>query len=530
MLIKQHCLKKQYDISMKIFKYIENKGYINNNNNHAVVVRIYESLLNCCAMRKDINEMRNIVISCNKVMGGYTPPSLYKAIFRYYNGLAAIKNKAIKKSQEFDDEMMADENENDNNNNINDDDNLLFNDSKTDENGEEKETNISVELLKQMKKEGIPMTTHICNLALQSCVFSKDVENAFYVIDIMKSVGVVPDKYTYTRLLNLYDFDKSIEVFRDMELNNVTPDVVTVNKIFKLWQDYLVERYGINGKIEDLPSELNSLLNKINNYPDDVPLKYESLLRVYSLFGQIENFMETVDKMVNIGMKPSLWTINSLIKFTKRINSRSIALDLFKLIKRLQLVPDVTTYNILLSFDNTTIDEAWVLYNDLRSNLLPTNHTFQIIANIFADHRDDNSLSLLIKDALLIRHTLDSNLCVYFINSAIKVNNKESVDLFCEIIDKRNATFGSNTVAKLVKFYIIDNRVDKAENLFLKHFEELSPVGLERCSQELSQVFKKSNPVKSNLYSSFKSKEDVKKQIDTNPTQFGFDDLTPSLA
>ncbi len=226
---------------------------------------------------------------------------------------------------------------------------------------------------------------------------------------------------------------------------------------------------GILGKekrYEDIEALLKSMQKRDRKVTPEI---YIGLARCYGSAGLLEKAIEALNRLKDVGCKPSVAAYNSLIDALAKAGFRQKALAVYKVMGQSRLQPDTYTFNILMhAFKNTKdLDSVCKLFEEMRNqNCEPDVVTFSTLIDALCKAGEVDKAAFIFEE---MKHRGCCPNVVTF-NSLIHGMGKANhIDKALELFEEmrtRGLVISTVTYNTLLYGLGISGRVHTALNLF----------------------------------------------------------------
>ncbi|OVA04024.1 Pentatricopeptide repeat [Macleaya cordata] len=202
----------------------------------------------------------------------------------------------------------------------------------------------AMNIMDDMLRSSIPPSRSTYNNLINACGSSGQWREALKVCKKMTDNGVGPDLVTHNIVLTAYksggQYSKALSYFDLMKGTNIRPDTTTLNIVI-----HCLVKLGEYEKAVDIFNSMRE--ERAESHPDTV--SYTTILRAYSVCGQIENCKAIFALMLAEGFNPNIVSYNALIASYASQGMHKDALSVFNGLKRIGMQPDVVSYTSLLN-------------------------------------------------------------------------------------------------------------------------------------------------------------------------------------
>ncbi|XP_068648491.1 putative pentatricopeptide repeat-containing protein At5g08310, mitochondrial [Aristolochia californica] len=272
------------------------------------------------------------------------------------------------------------------------------------------------------------------------------LEEANYVFDHAKLLNCVPNRYTYNCLLEALAKCERVDLvesrFREMIDLGLEPDKYTFTP--------LLQAYCHGGNFEEAQSVFNKICN--NDWMDEYV--FTILVVSFSKWGDVDRAFELIKRMENLNIRLNEKTFYILIHGFSRENRVDEALILFTRMKELGFSKHLSLYSVLIDgfCRQKQLGKVLTLYNEMReSGISPDVSVIVTLVSFFGGEGEWDSVNRLLEETAAF---LDEKDIVSIYNSILQglVNNSLENEASCLI----RTTMGSKKLdsdqSKLCKY------------------------------------------------------------------------------
>ncbi|KAK1277599.1 Pentatricopeptide repeat-containing protein [Acorus gramineus] len=258
----------------------------------------------------------------------------------------------------------------------------------------------AMNIMEDMLRAAIPPSRSTYNNLINACGSSGHWKEALQICKKMTDNGVGPDLVTHNIVLSAFksgaQYSKALSYFELMKGTNIHPDTITLNIVI-----HCLVRLGQYGKAVDL---FNSMRDKTSECCPDV-VTYTSIIRAYSLCGQIENCRAVFDVMLGEGLRPNIVSYNALLGSYASRGMHVEALAVFNSLKKSGIRPDVVSYTSLLNAYGRSgqPEKAKKVFDTMKQNSLrPNIVSYNALIDAYASQG-------LLDEAVEVLHQMENN-------------------------------------------------------------------------------------------------------------------------
>ncbi len=185
----------------------------------------------------------------------------------------------------------------------------------------------------------------------------------------IKAPKIQLDKYAYSNLMNISgNYEKALELFNEMKLNNISPDSICYNILIKLSNDYQVGMKLFNEMItEDIS-------------PDN--FTYGLLI---NLSGDYNEGRKLLEKMVSEEVEPNDAIYGTLMKLSNNFETCKL---LLKEMKNRNIPCSPARYGYVINLSPSFIEGEYILDENIAYGIMPTAAEFGTLMNLAYNHED----------------------------------------------------------------------------------------------------------------------------------------------
>ncbi|KAL6574479.1 hypothetical protein OROMI_011764 [Orobanche minor] len=199
-----------------------------------------------------------------------------------------------------------------------------------------------LEAFENFLRNGEVQTISKFNRLLMSLVAADEFELAMKLKSNLSSIGLYPDNWTYSILVNCYckknDPIEARSVLDHMLADGFEPDVATFTA--------LVNSFCENGRLKNA-FQVFDIMSRIGCEP--TVNTYNCLIKGLCYVGRVEEAFDLMASIKKSSMKPDIYTYTALMDGFCKVGRSSEALALLNEALEMGINPNVVTYNTLLN-------------------------------------------------------------------------------------------------------------------------------------------------------------------------------------
>ncbi|KAF9123230.1 hypothetical protein BGW39_009158 [Mortierella sp. 14UC] len=276
-------------------------------------------------------------------------------------------------------------------------------------------------LLKEMRNEGVEVTSGTYLLMMAVCGRAKNPTMAREYFDEMPLLGLDTDVSHYNALLNAYAHGKDLrganEVFEMMAEDSVPADQYTYAALVKAYNatmqpaDALIRSMKASGTEANVKILSVFGMDPIKIMEDCKANKVEMRIGDFNTLivralrsNQFATVPTIVHEMQTQGLRPDVVTFTTMVDANIKMGKYPEAREVFRAMKQANIQPDVIAYSAMIAgaLSQSSVQESiGILKNMIDDGLLPNRHTFNSLLSATVGEMGSDGL-------VIIRRTMDA--------------------------------------------------------------------------------------------------------------------------
>ncbi|KAK9061496.1 hypothetical protein SSX86_018678 [Deinandra increscens subsp. villosa] len=255
-------------------------------------------------------------------------------------------------------------------------------------------TEIALKIFKEMKDRGCsPNSSTYKSLIISLCgKKGRKVNEAIEAFMEMNQAGFIPDK----ELIEIY-LECLCEVNNVLEAKNCVKNLCTHGFSTPLAYSLCIRALCRTGNVEEALVMINEVSEKDQNTLNGYI--YGSLIHVLLRKGRLQDALEKIESMKQVGIFPTVHVYTSLIVYFFREKQISKALEAFEKMKQDGCEPTIVTYSSLIRgyMSNGKINDAWNVFHKMKNEgPLPDFKTYSMfISCLCKEGKSEEGMQLL---------------------------------------------------------------------------------------------------------------------------------------
>ncbi|XP_073149842.1 pentatricopeptide repeat-containing protein MRL1, chloroplastic isoform X2 [Henckelia pumila] len=280
----------------------------------------------------------------------------------------------------------------------------------------------------EMVNAGVEPNVHTYGALIDGCAKAGQIAKAFGAYGILRSKNVKPDRVVFNALITACGqsgaVDRAFDVLSEMrtEIQPIDPDHITIGALMKACANgdkvdrarevyNMIHEYGIKGSAELYTIAVNSCSHhgdwefacsvyadmiKNNIAPDEMFIS--ALIDVAGHAGKVDAAFEILEEARAKGMPVGIISYSSLMGACSNARDWQKALELYKVIKSLNLGTTVPMMNALINSlcDGNQLEMAIKTLFEMKDmGLCPNSITYSILL-VASDNKDDLETGLML--------------------------------------------------------------------------------------------------------------------------------------
>jgi pentatricopeptide repeat protein len=328
---------------------------------------------------------------------------------------------------------------------------------------------LMLRLIGEMQQKDMEIDNVVYNTTFAACVAADRIDTARELLDAMEAVTGVADVITYNTLIKGYatngHVDDCFTLYNRMRERGLAPSAVT----FGILLDGC-----INDKQCERAAEVFESMKKEGCAMNTVLCT--TLIKGFAREGKVEEAMRVYVQMIaDKNSQPDLITYSILMKSNCDAGRLEDALDLLQGMLEIGLTPDEVVFNSLLSgcANRSNVPLAQQLYKDMVAcGIRPSNATFSIIIRLYSSSKLlDLAIETLRSEPPKHDVQVEPRLYAQLLQSCVRMRQgKRAIEVYNLMAERSNPnmTLHSSVLATCVKLNMFETGVEILDLIAIK--------------------------------------------------------------